>query len=122
VVGVVIDDDEASSIRGQAGSHPVGEAAIDSRDVVFSQDCTLNVRAVQQASPASLLGVLGPDEVSDRHSSIKLRGAWDGIRRERPSDVVQVPDIPQIRPFFAVKKNLCQGVDFCWRSGIRLFM
>ena len=43
-------------------------------------DRTLDLGAVQQAPLAPPLGVLCPDEAFDRHSPIKLRRAWDGIR------------------------------------------
>jgi hypothetical protein len=34
---------------------------------------------------------------------------------------VRAQDASQIRLFLPVKKNLARGVDFCCRSGIRLF-
>ena len=111
MVWVVVDGDEAASVRGQARDHPVGRAVIDARNVMFGLDCSLNVRAVQRASPAPPLGVLRPDEAFD-HSPTKLRRAWDGIHREAPSMPSRVQDTSQIHTFLPVKKILLGGLTF----------
>ena len=80
-MGMVIDHDKAAPISRQAMGSPVGESAVEPGQGMPSADRALDLDAVQQAQFAPPLGVLRPDEVFD-HCAIKLRRAWDGIRRD----------------------------------------
>jgi hypothetical protein len=129
-MGMVIDDDEAATVGRQAVDRPLGLSAVDSRRTMPCPDRALDLGTVQESPLPSPLGMECPDEVFDWHRRPKLCVTWDGIRRRWVGGRALVlgsaegtaQDSPQIRAFFAIKKNLVRGVDFCWRSGIGLFM